>query len=305
MKSITIATNEDKLAIWQTNHIKELLKLQYPQLNVHIKIIRTNHQINNDFQINDEIVDTPYSLEIEEQLLNNDIQISVHNVKYLSYSIDPGLIIAGYIKRDYSEDTFVTFYDFKIDDDLPKFVVGVSNLRNFALMKKYYPNTRLVILNGDVRSRIFKLKNLKLNGIILDKIIVKRLNISKAPAADLDKHKFIPAAGQGATALIIPSHRFDIIELLQPILDKETYNTVTAERAFISKLNINNNYPVGVYAEMNDKELSITAFLSNNEGNIFIKENITKTFRDNSKSIGDKLANTFLKNDKIKKILPK
>ena len=56
---------------------------------------------------------------------------------------------------------------------------------------------------------------------------------------------------------------------------------------------------------MNDKELSITAFLSNNEGNIFIKENITKTFRDNSKSIGDKLANTFLKNDKIKKILPK
>ncbi len=305
MKSITIATNEDKLAIWQTNHIKELLKLQYPQLNVHIKIIRTNHQINNDFQINDEIIDTPYSLEIEEQLLNNDIQISVHNVKYLSCSIDPGLIIAGYIKRDYSEDTFVTFNDFKIDDDLPKFVVGVSNLRNFALMKKYYPNTKLVILNGDVKSCIFKLKNFKLNGIILDKIIVERLNISKAPAADLDKHKFIPAAGQGATALIIPSHRFDIIELLQPILDKETYNTVTAERAFISKLNISNNYPVGVYAEMNDKELSITAFLSNNEGDIFIKENITKTFRDNSKSIGDKLANTFLKNDKIKKILPK
>ncbi|MEA3500629.1 MAG: hydroxymethylbilane synthase [Candidatus Marinimicrobia bacterium] len=304
MKNITIATNEDKLAIWQTNHIKELLKSQYPQLNIRIKIIRTDDQSNNDFQLNDEIVDIPYSLEIEEQLLNNDIQLAVHNAKHLSYTIDPGLIIAGYIKRDYSEDVFVTFNDLKIDDDLPKFVVGVSNLRNFTLMKKYYPNTRLVILNGDVKSRIYKLKNFKLNGIILDKIIIKRLNVSKATAVDLEKDKFIPTAGQGATALITSGHRFDIIELLQPILDKETYNTVTAERAFISKLNINNNYPVGAYAEMNDKDLSLTAFLSNNEGDIFIKDNITKTFKNNSQSIGNKLANTFLKNDKIKKILP-
>lgn len=304
MKSIIIATNENKLAIWQTNHIKELLKSQYPQLNIRIKIIKTNHQNNNDFQLNDEIVDIPYSLEIEEQLLNNDIQLAVHNVKHLSYTIDPGLIIAGYIKRDYSEDAFVTFNNIKIDDDLPKFIVGVSNLRNFVLMRKYYPNIKLVILNGDVKSRIFKLKNFKFSGVILNKIMLKRLNISKTPSEDLPKDKFIPTAGQGATALVTQSHRFDIIELLQPILDKDTYNTVTAERAFISKLNINNNYPVGVYAEMIDKELSLTAFLSDNEGDIFIKDSVTKTFRDNSKSIGNKLATTFLKNDKIKKILP-
>ncbi len=304
MKNITIAATEDKLVIWQTNHIKEMLKSVYPQLNIRIKIIRTNNQVNNDFYVDDEMQDNKYSLEIEEQLINDDIQLAIHNTINLSYKINPGLIIAGYIKRNYSGDAFVTFNDSKIDDDSkPKFLVGVNNLRNLALMKKYYPDRKLIALYGDIKSQIFKLKNFKLNGIIIDKTSAERLNVSKTPVEDLDKHKFIPSAGQGSTAIIAPHHRYDVIELLQPILDRETYNTVTAERAFISKLKINNSYPVGIHAEMKENELSMEAFLSDADGKTFIKENITKPFKDNSKSIGEKLADSFLKNDYIKDLI--
>ncbi|MEA1987345.1 MAG: hypothetical protein U9N76_07645 [Candidatus Marinimicrobia bacterium] len=304
MKSITLATSENKLAIWQTNHIKELLKSHYPQLDIYTKIIRSQYMTNNDFDLNDEIPEIYYNLEMEEQLFNNDIQIAIHNTKHLSNKITSGLMIAGYSKRDYSENVFVSFHGEKIDDDLDKFTVGITNFKDLVLMKKYYPHIKIVILTGDLKSLIFKVKNLKLNGIILDKINVNRLNASKIPTEDLKISKFMPSAGQGATAMITLNHRFDIIELLQPILDKEAYDTVTAERAFINKLNINNNYPVGVFAKYQDnKKLSITGFVASADGKLFIKENLTKPLRSNSDAIGKKLANVFLKNDKFNKII--
>ena len=91
-RSFRIGTRGSKLALWQANHIKDLLLLKFHELQIEIDVIKTT---------GDTLLSSPLSeiggkgvfvKEIEEALLSEKIDIAVHSMKDVPLVLPEGLV---------------------------------------------------------------------------------------------------------------------------------------------------------------------------------------------------------------------
>ena len=92
------------MALWQANFIKSELTSHFPDLDVHITLIKTT---------GDKLLESPLSeiggkgvfvKEIEQSLLNHEIDIAVHSLKDLPSELPDGLILGAVTKRQHPAD---------------------------------------------------------------------------------------------------------------------------------------------------------------------------------------------------------
>ena len=76
-------------------------------------------------------------------------------------------------------------------------MIGTSSPRRIALLKASSKNIEIKHIRGNVQTRIDKLKNSDLDGIVLAAAGILRLSLEDNIAEKLAPDKFIPSAGQG------------------------------------------------------------------------------------------------------------
>jgi hydroxymethylbilane synthase len=292
MKKIVIATRGSKLALWQSEHIKEeLLKID-PSLEIKLKIVVTQ---------GDKILDKPladiggkglFIKEVEDEILKGNAQIAVHSLKDFAVEFDEEhFSLTAITKREDVRDTLLS-EKFETLAELPDgAVIGTSSVRRAMQLKAFNPKLVIKDLRGNVDTRIRKLKENQYDAIILARAGIKRLGLidSVKYATAIDTDIMIPAMAQGALG-IETNKDPEIIELVKQLDDKATRICTTIEREFVKELQLGCHAPVGIKAKLQDDgTVKVKAILQKADGTIIRKEIISDEFE----GLGIKFAEEF------------
>jgi hydroxymethylbilane synthase len=198
-----------------------------------------------------------FTKEIDEAQLANEIDLSIHSGKDLPTRLPDGLIEAGYLKRADVRDAFIG-HAVKRLTDLPKGArLGTASLRRGAQAKRLRPDLDIVLIRGNVETRLRKVAEGEFDGTLLAMAGLTRLGLLEHVHEILDAQAFLPAVAQGAIGIVIRSGDADAADLAGRIVDTATSIAVTAERAFLRMLDGSCRTPIAGYAMAADGAVSL------------------------------------------------
>ena len=272
--SLTIGTRGSQLARWQARSVKKQLESHFPNLEVHIEVIKTTGDTNPEASLVG-LGKGVFTKEIESALLTRDIDIAVHSLKDLPTELPQGLCIAAIPKREDPRDVLITATGFPLEDLLGGAKIGTTSPRRKAQLLGIRPNLRVVDVRGNIDTRLRKLRETDLDGIILAAAGIKRLLEPEIITQYFDIERMVPAVGQGALAIEAREGDSAIKALLVPLNDAQTIAEVTAERTVLESLGGGCQIPVGAHAWHVEGELSLIAAVCHPEGIHRIVETVT------------------------------
>ncbi len=261
-----IATRESRLALWQAEHVRDLLHELYPACRVELLGMTTR---------GDQILDRPlakvggkglFVKELETALHDGRADIAVHSMKDVPMELPAEFALVATGPREVPLDAFVSTKYASLDDLPPGGVVGTSSLRREAQLHARYPNLGVTSLRGNLDTRLRKLDLGQYDAIILAAAGLTRLGLSARIRAVLPAEVSLPAAGQGALGIEAAACRADVAAWLLPLNDPATAACVRAERAVSRALAGSCEVPLGAYAEMREGRLWLRGFVATPDG---------------------------------------
>lgn len=301
MNKITIATRGSALALWQANHIKDLLQAKYDGLEVELSIIKTKGDIILDVPLAKVGGKGLFVKEIEDALLNGSADLAVHSMKDVPMVLPQGLILGAVPRREDRYDVFLS-KEYKNITELPQnAVVGTSSLRRQAQILAMRPDLEIKMLRGNVQTRINKMLAGEYDAIILAAAGIKRLGLSVPFQTALTPPDFLPACGQGALGIEVREDRKDILDLIAFLNDEETKICVEAERSFLKSLDGGCQVPIAAVSRLNGNTLTLEGLVAEPDGQKVIRKTLEDS-TENRIALGKKLAETIL-NSGAKEIL--
>ena len=233
--SLVIGTRGSQLALWQAEFIKHQLERHFPTLEVSLKTIKTT----GDAIQNRSLVGLGkgiFTKEIENALLAGDIDLAVHSLKDLPTALPEGLCIAAIPAREDPRDVLITDTGSPLEDLPEGAKIGTTSPRRKAQLLYIRPDLQIVNVRGNIDTRLRKLHETDLDGIILAAAGIKRLLEPKIITQFFDTEQMVPAVGQGALAIEVREGDDRTEKLLMPLNDASATAEITAERAVLERL---------------------------------------------------------------------
>ena len=295
MTKITIGARGSKLSIAYVEKVKELLIQKNTELkeeNIDFKAIKTSGDINQNVKLSEIGGKNLFCKEIEEKLLRKEIDIAVHSLKDMESVEDSNLMIGAYIKRNDYRDVIISDKIKSLEDLKGKIVIGSSSKRRELQLKKINKNISVISLRGNIDTRIKKLEEGKLDGIILAAAGVKSLHLDNKISLYFKTKEVLPAVGQGIIAVQCNKNDNAVRNLLRNINDIETEVCAKSERAMLQVIRGDCDTAVGGLAIIENNNLKFAAQLFSDSGlKSFEYEMKGKTSEavNIGKSVGEKL----------------
>lgn len=293
LNKLRIISRNSALAMWQANHVRELLIANYPQLEVEIIGITTAGDRILDKSLDKIGGKGLFIKELEQQLLDGRADIAVHSLKDLPANLPDGFALAAVLARENPYDALVS-NNYSSLAELPAgAVIGTSSARRMAILRRDYPQLTIKMLRGNLQTRIAKLDNGEYDAIILAVAGLKRLGLHERIRQILPAEQFIPAIGQGVLGIEINSHRHELLDLLQPLHDANSAAMIGAEREMGRYLNASCNIPLAGFAWISNGKLTLTALLADSQRDVYLKATATGAAEDYLK-IGQDCAQVLI-----------
>lgn len=229
MKNIRLGTRGSKLAIWQAEYTAAQLKIHNPQLNVQIRIIKTTGDKFLDVALSKIGDKGLFTKELEIELKRGTIDLAVHSLKDMPSELEPGCFISAVLERENPSDVLLSMQGYKLEDLPDRAIIGTSSLRRRAQLAALRPDLQMVDIRGNVETRLSKMQDQGLHGIILAFAGVKRLGLEKYISDILPLEVMMPAAGQGIIAIETSDIGDEIKEIMSTINHYPTHLAVLAE----------------------------------------------------------------------------
>ena len=264
MSSLTIATRESRLALWQAQHVKSLLE-------------RHGHQVNllGMTTLGDQILDRALSKvggkglfvkELEVALADGRADLAVHSLKDVPMELPEGFSLACVMEREDPRDAFVSNRYADLASLPHGALVGSSSLRRVALLRAARPDLRIEPLRGNLDTRLRKLDDGLYDAIVLAAAGLKRLGLQERIRATFEPAVMLPAAGQGALGIEVLSARQDVIDALAALAHHNTWLAVSAERAVSRAMGGSCSMPLAAFATLAGATLTMDAAWGDPEG---------------------------------------
>lgn len=141
--------------------------------------------------------------EIEERILSHEIDIGVHSMKDMPAFPAPGLIFSKTWKREDPRDVLILREKNSLEELTPGSVIGTGSKRREFQLKRLRPDLKVVNIRGNVDTRLRKMEEQKLDGIVLAAAGLHRLGMQDKITMYLNEDEMISAPAQGALALEI------------------------------------------------------------------------------------------------------
>src|SRR5216684_3849660 len=106
MAHLRIGSRGSQLALWQSNHVADLLRSQGH--TAEIEIIKTTGDKITDVALSMVGTKGMFTKEIEEALAARSVDLAVHSLKDLPAELPPGFEIAAITKREDPRDAFLS-----------------------------------------------------------------------------------------------------------------------------------------------------------------------------------------------------
>lgn len=268
---IVVGSRGSVLALTQTNMVIDKLKEKFPNTEFEILKITTK---------GDRILDKTLSKiggkglfikEIETALMEEKIDIAIHSMKDMPSTMPEGFELAAITMREDVRDALVTGNGKGLDGIRQNGVIGTSSLRRAAQLLSIRPDIEIKPIRGNVGTRIKKIEEENLDGVILAAAGLNRLGLNEEINYYFETEDMTPAVGQGALGIEIKEGNLEVKEMIEQIADMETTYCVEAEREFMRMLNGGCHVPIGSIATIEDGKMTMTAMVASCDGKRVIK----------------------------------
>ncbi|MGQ0429292.1 MAG: hydroxymethylbilane synthase [Gammaproteobacteria bacterium] len=286
---IRIATRRSRLALWQAEHVGACLTAIHPGLTVSLVPIVTEGD-----RIQDRALATVggkglFIKELENALLAGEADIAVHSMKDVPAEMPAGLGIGAVLERADPRDAFVSNSHEKFAA-LPRGArVGTSSLRRQCQLRRSRPDLSVIVLRGNVETRLRKLDAGEFEATVLAMAGLERLGLVARVRERFSPRQMLPAVGQGVIGIECRVADSRIRDLLVPLEHAPTRLRLDAERAFSGRLGGSCQSPIAAYAELEGGTVSLRGLVGAPDGTRIYEDRITGPARD-ATSLGIRLA---------------
>ena len=262
--SITIATRESRLAMWQAEHVRALLQAR---LGAQVALLGMTTR-------GDQILDRTLSKvggkglfvkELEAALEEGRANLAVHSLKDVPMELPPGFVLGAVLERADPRDAFVSNLHADLQA-LPQGArVGTSSLRRAVQLKALRPDLVIEPLRGNLDTRLRKLDAGHHDAIVLAAAGLLRLGLAARIRSIREPAQMVPSAGQGALALEVREDAAALREALADLVHRPTWLAVQAEREVSRALGGSCSMPLAAHAHWQGGTLQLDAVLGHAE----------------------------------------
>lgn len=262
---LVIGTRASKLALWQSNHIRDRLLALHAGLEISLERISTR---------GDEVQDRPlaaigrnslFVAEIEDALRSGRIRLAVHSAKDLPSTIPEEFTIVAFTTRADPRDVLVSPHGRL--QELPQGArIGTSSPRRACQLKAARPDLVCLDIRGNVDTRLAKLERGDYDAIVLAAAGLDRLEWSHVVTERLEPDVMLPAVAQGILAVEARAGDDEVARLCAPLDDAVARACATAERSFLAAMGAGCNAPLAGFATLAGDTLTLTALVGAPDG---------------------------------------
>ena len=266
-KKVVIGSRESKLAVLQSQMVRDYIVCKHPETDVEILTMKTTGDKILDRTLDKIGGKGLFVKELDRALLEGRSQLSVHSLKDMPMEISEELPILAFSRREDARDVLVLPEGCHTLD--PSKPIGCSSLRRKLQLKEIYPDMNVKSIRGNLQTRLEKLDNGDYAGLVLAAAGLKRLGLEKRISRYFDTEEMVPAAGQGILA--VQGRKGLDYEYLEGYDDLQAHQAAAAERAFVKYLNGGCTSPVAAYGEIKDGQLKLTGLYYEEETGHYLK----------------------------------
>jgi hydroxymethylbilane synthase len=246
--TLRIGTRSSALALWQTERVRTLLAARgHPTDRIEIK---TTGDLTPNVPLSRIGSRALFTKQIDDALLEGRIDLAVHSLKDLPTVLPDGITVAAVSAREDPRDALVGREPLRWADLPHGAVVATSSLRRRAQLLSARHDLQIADIRGNVDTRLSKLDaRTDWHAIVLASAGLIRLGFAHRIGERLSPEIMLPAPGQGALAVTTRTDDAAIRSLVrEAVHDSETAVPVSAERAFLRRLEGGCQVPVAAYA---------------------------------------------------------
>jgi hydroxymethylbilane synthase len=291
--ALTIGTRGSALARWQAEWVRSRLLAAHPGLEVSLSIIKTT---------GDKILDVPlanvggkglFVKEIEEALLAGTVDLAVHSMKDVPTVLPAPLHLAAIPPRETPYDALISRNNRPLAKLAAGATVGTSSLRRQAQLLAHRPDLKIVSVRGNLDTRLRKVADGMMDAIVLAAAGLRRLSWESAITELLPPEVCLPAIGQGALGIECRRDDERVNRLLAVLDDPHARTCVTAERAFLARLEGGCQVPIAAHATLAEDRLRLQGLIAGVRGERVLRDELTGAAADGP-ALGRELAERLL-----------
>jgi hydroxymethylbilane synthase len=186
-----------------------------------------------------------WTRELDRALADGIIDMSVHSMKDVETIRPTMFVLAAMLPRADVRDRLIGADSI---DALPHgAIVGTSSPRRSAQLLRLRPDLTLVLLRGNVGTRLRKIADGVADATLLAAAGLDRLGMADTGAA-IATDILLPAPSQGAVGIEVCGGRSDVRALVAAINHEDTCRCVAAERELLAELGGDCRSPIAALA---------------------------------------------------------
>jgi hydroxymethylbilane synthase len=248
---IRIGTRGSPLALAQAREVQQRLEAAHGpgRLAFEVRVIKTSGDRIQDRPLAEAGGKGLFTKEIEEALAAGEVDIAVHSMKDMPTLLPAGLALTCYLPREDVRDAFISRNAASLAQMPAGAVVATSSLRRQAQVGHLRPDLVVVPIRGTVDTRLRKLAEGVADATLLALAGLKRLGLRTRRRRRCRSRRCCRRWPRG--------HRVEVraddvamAEILAPINHEPTALAVTAERAFLARLEGSCRMPIAALGEV-------------------------------------------------------
>ena len=291
--TIRLATRASRLAMWQTEHVADLLNRA--GFATEIVPMQTTGDVVQDRSLAKIGAKGVFTEELEVSLRRGETHLAVHSAKDVQSSIPADLELLAFLEREQVNDVVLSF-DEKFSLDKPGIVLGTSSTRRKAQLRRFYPHANTAEARGNLQTRLRKLEEGQFDALVLAYAGVHRMSYDHLVRYELPTAQFVPATGQGSIAIeCAAALDADLKAQLKAALDHPaTHTCLLAERAFLHTMEGGCSIPSFALATLNEAgEVRLHGGLISLDGEEYVEEIQTASAAE-ARELGVRVAEAVL-----------
>ncbi len=269
---IRLGTRGSPLALAQAHQVAAAIVAAHgwPEAAVEIVTVKTT---------GDKVQDRPlaeiggkglWTKELDRALLDGEMHLCVHSMKDVESERPQALRIAAMLPRADVRDRLVGADS--ISALKAGAVIGTSSPRRAAQLLRLRPDLRIVPIRGNVQTRLGKVAAGEVDATLLAAAGLNRLGLNAGRPVRIDL--LLPAPGQAAIGVECRANDEGTQAILAAVNDADTFNCVSAERAFTRALGATCASPVAALAVVEGDTMRLRAQIFSADGRAMVEYRI-------------------------------
>ena len=237
-----------------------------------------------------------FTKEIEEAMLAGEIDCAIHSMKDVPIDRQPGLVISAIPEREDPRDAFLSPRYASLAE-LPQGArLGTASLRRQTQALYVRPDLEVVLVRGNVDTRLAKLQAGDADAMLLALAGLKRMGLDGAVRDILDPVAAPPAPGQGALAIETHERTADA-DWVRALRHGPTTLAVAAERGALEALEGSCRTAIGAHARIEGAVLRLIVEALTPDGRARFRREAEITLADaaegQARALGEQLGSAI------------